>query len=710
MVLANLIGLLGLLSIVALIIIYIIKPNYQQKFVSSTFAWKLCLKYRKRKISSSKWRNLLIIICQILVLTACALILARPIIEANQPETYDEKIVIIEASANMLATDGVLNRQDDEDGTRFKRAVSMVYDLVDEMYEEDEESKVTIILAGRKAEILSYETGTDSFGDKQYAQIIHAGADARNSVLSRLRELDNDDCTFGLADIDGAMTLAEQVLADNPKSDVLFYSATEYINKGFVDVKYEDVRLDTEWNAAILSGTAELNDNYVYTFSLDVALYNADAPVEIVLEVYGANAEYDENYSLRPGLDVVYTLPQVTISNNGTYTFVLNTFDQSENDKENDWRKIGGDPLYPEDGGTYDGIYSFRSVRAYINRVGEKEGTIGDSLYYDDDFYFYDGQKPVIKVQYASDDPNPFYKAILSSWQTALAPKWDIFVKEVQKGKEPELEGYDLYIFEREMPETLPIDGVVFLISPSTLAPTDSDLLWSSVVQDPTRQIPSDCVLTGESPITAGLKNLESYEINLYVRLQGYGDYEDLMDCSYTVDGVEVTTPVMLIRNRLDSKVLLFTPDINFSDLSMYPDFSRLFLNVFNYFFPAPISQYMYEVGDTLRLNDTLGDGITLVTSGVEKTYKEFPSEELLEYAGKYTLTQRLMSGAIVESSFYVKMPARLSDTLRVENELNVPYRAPEEKLLDTDLLVYFAAALVALLFAERCLHSFGQN
>ena len=43
-------GLLGLLGVVALIIIYIIKPNYQQKFVSSTFVWKLSLKYRKRKI------------------------------------------------------------------------------------------------------------------------------------------------------------------------------------------------------------------------------------------------------------------------------------------------------------------------------------------------------------------------------------------------------------------------------------------------------------------------------------------------------------------------------------------------------------------------------------------------------------------------------------------------------------------------------------
>ena len=61
-------GLLGLLSIVALIIIYIIRPNYQEKFISTTFVWNLSLKYRKKRIPTSKLRNILLIICQILIL------------------------------------------------------------------------------------------------------------------------------------------------------------------------------------------------------------------------------------------------------------------------------------------------------------------------------------------------------------------------------------------------------------------------------------------------------------------------------------------------------------------------------------------------------------------------------------------------------------------------------------------------------------------
>ena len=53
-------GFLGLISIIALIIIYIIKPNYQNKQISSTFIWKLSLKYRKNKIPINKLRNIII--------------------------------------------------------------------------------------------------------------------------------------------------------------------------------------------------------------------------------------------------------------------------------------------------------------------------------------------------------------------------------------------------------------------------------------------------------------------------------------------------------------------------------------------------------------------------------------------------------------------------------------------------------------------------
>ena len=53
-------GLLGLLAVAVLIFIYIIKPNYQQKIVSSTYIWKRSLKYRKKRVPVSRLRNILI--------------------------------------------------------------------------------------------------------------------------------------------------------------------------------------------------------------------------------------------------------------------------------------------------------------------------------------------------------------------------------------------------------------------------------------------------------------------------------------------------------------------------------------------------------------------------------------------------------------------------------------------------------------------------
>ena len=82
-------GLLGLIGVVALIIIYLIRPNYQQKYISSTYIWKLSLKYKKKRVPISKLRNILIIICQILALVTCALILAQPneVLKARRPIT-----------------------------------------------------------------------------------------------------------------------------------------------------------------------------------------------------------------------------------------------------------------------------------------------------------------------------------------------------------------------------------------------------------------------------------------------------------------------------------------------------------------------------------------------------------------------------------------------------------------------------------------------
>lgn len=174
-------GLLGLIGIAVLILIYILKPNYQQKLVSSTYIWELSLKYRKKKIPVSRLRNLIILICQLLIIAACAMILAQPVIRAEEMES-NERIAVIDASAGMLASDGA--------AFRFVRAVEQVKELAEETFSQS--GIITVILADTEASFVTRR----------------ADATMRDEVLAQLDELARCEngvpvhCSYGVADIE----------------------------------------------------------------------------------------------------------------------------------------------------------------------------------------------------------------------------------------------------------------------------------------------------------------------------------------------------------------------------------------------------------------------------------------------------------------------------------------------------------------------------
>ena len=98
-----------------------------------------------------------------------------------------------------------------------------------------------------------------------------------------------------------------------------------------------------------------------------------------------------------------------------------------------------------------------------------------------------------------------------------------------------------------------------------------------------------------------------------------------------------------------------------------------------------------------------------MVGNGVDTTITEFPSNLLLVKPGVYTVSQTPISGVDVIENFYVKIPASESNINTQKDELAKPYfyTAPAES--NTDLILYFAIALVALLFAEWWLHTREQ-
>lgn len=610
-------GLLGLLGIGILILIYILKPNYQQKIISSTRIWKLSLKYRRKRIPINRLRNLLIIICQILIVTACALILAQPVIAAEVTETSAEKIAIIDAAASMLArSDG---------STRFERAVNEIKDLADDVAKDD--GLLTVIWAGDKASYAVQRTGPEYIADIK-------------------ESLDGLVCTYGNADIKGAMELAESVLVENPDAEVLYYTGTEYINKGRVTVV--DVSETGEWNASVLGCTATLTEGY-YTFTADLACYGRDADITLFCTIYEVN-DTIENYEMK-----------VPVRCDGDRVQVV-TFDAENMDAP---------------------VYSYNYVRVWVEEQ--------DSFPSDNDYFLYGGKHDSIKVQYCSSLQNNFVDGALLGLRDILKDRWDLQLDlNTNKGK-PILSGFDFYIFEHVMPTALPTDGVVFLINPSEV-PEGLGITLGE------RKSGEFNLAPGQPHVITSSLDTELITVTEYMQIKSCDGFEPIMYCA--------GDPVFIVRNEPDEKIAVLSFSLNMSNLAVLLEFPLMMYSMLDYFMPATLTQHVFDVNDVVTLN-ARGATLSVKGNGVDAYLDAFPGTLTLTNCGVYTCTQTLLSDSEVSDHFYVKVPSLQSNILRTEDELVNPAIVQKTVQKDIDLLIWFASALVALLFLEWILQSF---
>lgn len=638
-------GLLGLLGLLILFLIYILKPNYQQKMVSSTYVWKLSLKYKKKRVPVSRLRNLLILLCQILILCGAAFIISKPVIVHGDGSVQSEKIFIIDASANMLAASN--------GETRFQRAIDKVQDAANEAFSNNE--LVSIICAGKEASFI--------------VQRIPRGQSALVSLY--LSEL---SCSYGKGDIDGAMLLAEDVLAENSDAEVILYTATEYRNKGFVTV--ENVAIEGERNIAILSADAELVDNF-YVFTIEVASYGSDEMFDLCADVSDANGKGTtvslpttsvQTYSGEP-YKVIYTVEARANGYNTTYV-------TCEKDAK---------------------IYSFESVRVYIS---EKDATDNYSL--DDEYYIYGGNKQSIKVLYYSTLPNPYIEQALQAVQSPdneWTDKYELRITEVKTGA-PETKGYDLYIFEHTMPNVLPTDGVVFMINPDKEVNAGFSLGRTVTISN----------WSGDgATLSPGVDHpLMEYINATDIRLTEYKQINE-----NTLDGYDVLmyyegNPVFFAKNETKAKIAVLPFSLNNSTLGVSFYLPVLMTNFFNYYFPMTLESNAYDVYSSIELN-ARGSGLTLLDSNNNNesiSFETTPASFIAYEPGTYTVIQTLISDALQTEKFYVRITSSQSNIVNVEDVLTNPNVVRKDKFTYDDLLVYLAAAVIALLFIEWILQS----
>lgn len=617
-------GFLGAIGIVALILIHVIRPNFQNKRISSTYVWRLSLKYRKKTIPVSKIQNLLIFLCQALILATLSTMLAGPIIENAMGRDEDEVVIIVDASAGMRINDGT--------DTRFDRALAEAKRMVEKTL--DEGSSVSVILADETPEFILRREEPKSKKDSV-------------AVLDQLISDGLENCSWASADMSEAITLSETVLESNPKAQVYLLSSTSYTHHNGVTVV--DVSGENEWNATILDCEAELNNDNHYEINVDVACYGKTEYLTVFCKVYGVNGGDSSN----------------TVSFEKEVSFDPSAEEKSISFKTDDYAL---EPIY-----SYDYIETRVSVR--------------DSFSDDNVFVLYGGKKPVIKVQYASSSPNNFFESVIRSLRQKYREVWDLQFTSLRADEEFATEGFDLYIFEHEMPEALPTDGVVLLVDPTT-APADSGL-----------QIGGSYKIDSNSILSPGT----SHELTKYVDPQRVtiSKYNDiLLSEGYEELAFYNGRPVMLLKDTEEAKVIVWAFDLNYSNIIALPDFSFLVYNLYNYFIPPTLSGNAFEIGDTVKLNSR-GTELRVTGNGEEYTFDGKGGELTLLRPDTYTVTQKTMGGETISEKFFVKIAAEESDPTKTVDVLPSVEYSDNLGVGYQDLLLYFAIALVLLMFAE---------
>ena len=653
-------GLIGLLGVVALIIIYIIKPNFQQKFISSTYVWKLSLKYRKKKIPTSKLRNVLLILCQILFLTTCAFVLARPSKVLRSVIKEPEVIMIIDSSASMRAeTDGK---------SRFVRAVEEVRLMAEDTFVEN--GYVTVIVA-------------DEMPTYLLEKRMRAGSTIK--LQEKLAELVEGEtqCSYSSSNVDDAVALCESIKLENPAAKIYLYSDNEY---AYVpeEVEYINVCDETEWNGAILDAKSSREENK-YFFTVDVASYGTTTEVEVLLSIEGANAAD----SMQDGVDVEYAWPVLCVDGETTpVLFISSSLLGEKNSQEYEDKLKIYQGVYGENICVYD--YDIATYKSIEVTLGDSSGNeLLDSLKEDNSFYVYGGMKEVIKVQYASTLPNVFWPAAIRRLRNVLDDRWDIQFTEVKKDEEPETMGYDLYIFEHMVPSKLPEDGVLWLMQPQELPPNMGINFIAPGATENKAGKPLESA--SDNPILSNIE-AENIMVSQFMWMMLDASYETLLFMN--------EYPMLAVRNDDDVKIVISAFNLHFSNLAIILEFPTLVYNLFTHFFPSTVYGNAFDVNERVEVN-SMSKQLQVYGDNYDETFDTFPSSFVVSKPGTYTLKQTNFSGREIKEKIYVRMPKEESNVFKKGDAVADLYLSYDSDEFFKDFLLYLAIGLVTLAFVE---------
>lgn len=648
------IGLLGLLSLIILLIIYIIKPNYQQKEVTSTYVWRLSLKYRKKRLPTSKLRNILLILCQVCALAAGAFILAQPVLPHDQAKYSSEAVIIIDASASM--------RTYSEGATRFEKAIDYAKECTDKIISKGGE--VSVIVADETPHFIRSRVGVVD----------------RDELFTELDDMANnldDSCSYGVTDLNQAISLCEDTVRRNPSTTIYLCTDTDY-NDVADGVQLVNLAKDSEFNVAILDAYTIFEEGY-YSFVVKLGCYGQVAQ------------QVDLNVTINGASDGVKTLEQpviyggkYNINENSEYTIIF----RNAKIEESDYEKNTGNLYIEKVGDSILGNKNITCVVSYTDVLIEID--VADNFTDDNRLVLYGGTKNQLKVQYVSTKRKVFITGLLGVLRNQYSNRWDLRVKEVLLPKEvPELSGYDLYIFENYLPDTMPTDGVVYLMNP--------DRMPEGLIKSGTVNSQEMYILQEQNHDVLKYTDSSKIFVRRYTKLATYD--ESLYSVLWSAD----SAPILLLREEENTKIIVSLFDIEYSNFVLRSDFFYFFDNIFDYFIPSTVVGNTFEVGENITVN-ARGNTLTVTNNSdyEERVITQLPSSVSLNKPGTYKFSQSEYMGRVLPDEYvFVKIPTAESNVFATGKDMKELYREKYDEDKYDDLLVYIAAIMLFLMFAE---------
>ena len=188
-------GFLFSLFIPAIILLYLLKQQYQEVKVSSTYLWQKTIQDIQTSMPWQKLRKNLLLFLQLLAVLLFTLAIARPFLY-RKAENSSDFIIVLDCSASMQA--------EDVKPTRFLRARNEIEKFIDGLFPDQ---RVTLIAAGYEPDVVARRTGD------------------KNTLKGRLKRI---EVTNGGGSMDETLSLVQAIARELEDVEIHVYTDKNY--------------------------------------------------------------------------------------------------------------------------------------------------------------------------------------------------------------------------------------------------------------------------------------------------------------------------------------------------------------------------------------------------------------------------------------------------------------------------------------------------